>query len=137
MVPAHVSLFHALPGEQLPVVLEDVRAACRRRPFDVEVTGVRSLGGGAALVLSSPALLEVRAGLAACWGGWLTRQDRQRFAGHVTVQNKVDPAQARALVEQLTASFTPWRLTATGVRVWRYLGGPWQHVGTTWFAASG
>jgi hypothetical protein len=132
-VPAHVSLFHALPGEQLPVVLEDLRAVCRRPGFDVEVTGVRSLGRGAALVLSAPALLEVRADLAARWQLWLTPQDRQRFSGHVTVQNKVEPARARALVQELSASFSPWRLTAAGVHVWRYLGGPWEHVGTTWF----
>jgi 2'-5' RNA ligase len=130
-----VSLFHALPGEQLPAVRADLDAACRRPPFDVEVTGVRSLGRGAALTLSSPPLLALRAELAGRWAGWLTRQDRQRFAGHVTVQNKVDPARARTLVEQLSSAFTPWRLTATGVHVWRYLGGPWEHVGTTWFAA--
>lgn len=131
-----MSLFHALPGEQLPVVLADVRAVCRRAPFEVEVTGVRSLGRGAALVLAAPELLQVRAELAARWAGWLTAQDRQRFAGHVTVQNKVEPAQARALVQELTASFSPWRLTATGVHVWRYLGGPWEHVGTTCFGAA-
>lgn len=130
VVPAHVSLFHALPGENLSDVLTDLREVCRRAPFPVDVTGVRSLGRGAALVVGAPELLALRSDLAERWQHWLTPQDRQRFCAHVTVQNKVDPAVAKTLVQQLTASFLPWRLTATGVHVWRYLGGPWQHVET-------
>ena len=132
LVPAHVSLFHALPGEHVDTVLGDV-AAASPRPFPVDVTGVRSLGRGCALELSSPDLLRLRARLAAAWEPWLTRQDAQRYAPHVTVQNKVDPAVARALVEQLTASFVPWSMTATGVHVWRYVGGPWEAVATVPF----
>jgi len=132
LVPAHVSLFHALPGEHVDTVLGDV-AAGAPAPFPVDVTGVRSLGRGCALELSSPDLLRLRARLAAAWEPWLTRQDAQRYAPHVTVQNKVDPAVARALVEQLTASFVPWSMTATGVHVWRYVGGPWKAVATVPF----
>lgn len=129
-MPAHVSLFHALPGEQLAAVLDDLGELCDRPAFEVDVTGVRSLGRGAALVLHSPELLALRAALAARWEPWLTPQDRQRFSGHVTVQNKVEPARARALVGELTAGFSPWRLTAVGVHVWHYRGGPWQHEAT-------
>lgn len=132
VVPAHVSLFHALPGEHLDDVVRAVAAAVGR-PFDVDVTGVRSLGRGCALALASPGLLALRGRLAAAWEPWLTPQDRQRYAPHVTVQNKVDPAVARALLADLTASFTPWSMTATGVHLWRYLGGPWEHVITVPF----
>lgn len=48
----------------------------------------------------------------------------------MTVQNKVEPAVARALVQQLSAAFVPWSMTGTGVHVWRYLGGPWEPVET-------
>jgi 2'-5' RNA ligase len=136
VVPAHVSLFHALPGDALATVLDDVRAVTQRAPFGVDVTGVRSLGRGTALVLSSPDLLAVRTDLAACWEPWLSRQDRQRFAPHVTIQNKVEPGQARELLDRLRGGFQPWRMTATGLRVWRYLGGPWGPVDTVLFPAS-
>ena len=126
---AHVTMFHQLPGEELRTVLEQVREACRRPPPAVRVAGVRSLGRGAALVLEGPELLELRAGLAAAFAPWLTRQDAQRWNPHVTVQNFVDPAVARALVADLTAGFEPWTLSATGVAVHRYLGGPWEEVG--------
>ena len=133
-IPAHVSLFHALPGDSVDDVLRDVDAA-GGEPFPVEVTGLRSLGRGCALVLSSPDLLALHGRLARAWEPWLTPQDRQKHAPHVTVQNKVDPAVARATLTQLQASFVPWSMTGVGVHVWRYLGGPWEHVATVPFRA--
>ena len=113
-------------------MLDDVKAQ-KRTTFPVDVTGVRSLGRGTALVLDSEQLLALRADLAHRWSPWLTRQDAQRYSPHVTVQNKVEPAQARGLVEELAAAFEPWQLTATGVHVWRYLGGPWELIETVHF----
>jgi 2'-5' RNA ligase len=125
---AHVTLFHALPGEELPAVQADLDAAADRPAFDVAVTGVRSLGAGVALDLGAPELSRLHEQLAAGWAPWLTRQDAQRLRAHVTVQNKVRPEQARALHAQLTAGFTPERVGATGLGLWRYLGGPWEPV---------
>jgi 2'-5' RNA ligase len=125
---AHVTLFHALPGEHLDEVSAQLRAAADREPFDVEVTGLRLLGRGVAYTLRSAELGALRDGLASAWEPWLTRQDRQRHAPHVTVQNKVEPAVARALHERLGASFAPWSAGARGLGLWRYLGGPWEPV---------
>lgn len=125
---AHVTLFHALPGERLDAVLADLRDAAVREPFDVAVTGVRFLGRGVAYSLASPELAALRAGLVSAWQPWLTPQDRQKHAPHVTVQNKVAPAVARALHEQLAAEFFPYEVRARGLGLWRYLGGPWAPV---------
>jgi 2'-5' RNA ligase len=125
---AHVTMFHALPGEHLDEVSAGLRTAAGREPFDVEVTGLRFLGRGVAYTLRSAELADLRDGLAAAWEPWLTRQDRQRHAPHVTVQNKVEPAVARALHERLAAEFTPWSARARGLGLWRYLGGPWEAV---------
>jgi 2'-5' RNA ligase len=125
---AHVTLFHALPGEHLDDVSAELRVASDRAPFDVEVAGLRLLGGGVAYVLRSAELTDLRAGLASAWEPWLNRQDRQRYAPHVTVQNKVEPAVARALHERLRAGFVPSSVRARGVGLWRYLGGPWSPV---------
>ena len=126
---AHVTLFHALPGEQEDAVRADLAAAARRPPFEVGVTGVRFLGRGVAYDLAAAELDEVRRGLADAWAPWLTPQDRQRHRAHVTVQNKVASDVARALHERLSTSFAPGTVTATGLRLWRYLGGPWEPVG--------
>ena len=125
---AHVTLFHALRGGHLDDVRADLAAAAERAAFDVAVTGLRFLGRGVAYTLESAELGTVRAGLAAAWAPWLTPQDRQWHAPHVTVQNKVDPAVARALHDRLLAGFVPYRVRARGLGLWRYLGGPWEPV---------
>lgn len=130
---AHVTMFHAVPGEHLPAVRDAVTQVCRRPPFPVEVTGVRPLGRGTALTLDSPELTDVRAALAREFSPWLTRQDAQTYRAHVTVQNFVTPAAARSLVARLTDGFEPWSVRATGVCVHRYLGGPWELLAQTPF----
>ncbi|PPK97337.1 2'-5' RNA ligase [Kineococcus xinjiangensis] len=125
---AHVTLFHALPSERSAEVLRDVSRATARAPFPVAVTRVRFLGRGVAYDLAAPELDALRAELAAAWAPWLTPQDSRRFAAHVTVQNKVDPERARALHAELAAAPPLPDATATGVAVWRYLGGPWEAV---------
>ncbi len=129
---AHVTLFHALPDTT--AVREDVQAAAAERaPFPVAVTGLRSLGRGVAYVLQSAELADLRRDLAYGWAPLLTAQDRQRHAPHVTVQNKVAPQEARALLAALSAGFVPHEVPAPGLGLWRYLGGPWEPVGTYLF----
>ncbi len=123
---AHVTLFHALPGEHLAEVRDELAAVAARPPFEVAVTGVRFLGRGVALDLDADELTRLRARLAAAFGPWLTRQDQQWSRPHVTVQNKVEPAVARALHADLAAAFRPETVTARGLGLWRYLGGPWS-----------
>lgn len=137
---AHLTLFHALPGDAAGEVLDAVRRACGRPAPAASITGVRSLGRGAALVVDSPELARVRAALAAAFAGRLTRQDAQGFRAHVTVQNFVDPAVARATVADLSADFPPGRparpATITGLAVHHYDGGPWELLEEVPFAAT-
>ena len=132
-----MTLFHALPGEREDGVRADLGAAAERPAFQVAVTGVRFLGRGVAYDLGSAELDRLRASLAGAWAPWLTPQDRQRHRAHVTVQNKVAPEVARALHSRLSASFVPGSVTARGLGLWRYLGGPWEAVSAFPFAASG
>lgn len=126
-VPAHATLFHRLPGEQAEAVEATLAALCRdAAPCPVEVEGLRFLGGGVAFVLRSPPLAALRDRLRAAWLPWLTPQDRQPWRPHVTVQNKAAPEAARRLHGELSRGFAPFVATATGLRLWRYLGGPWE-----------
>ena len=124
-VGAHVTLFHALPAAAGPGVGDDLTAAVRRTPFEVEVTAVVSLGRGVAYALVSADLARLHSSLQQAWYTHLTRQDRQRLWPHVTVQNKVPAAQARATLLRLQESFRPFAVSATALRLWRYDGGPW------------
>jgi 2'-5' RNA ligase len=132
---AHVTLFHALPGEELGAVRAAVEDAARREPVPVRVAGVRLLGRGVAFRLESPELLGLRAALAREWAPWLTPQDARKAELHVTVQNKVEPAAARALHAELSAGFAPEETAATGLGLWRYRGGPWEPVARVPFRA--
>jgi 2'-5' RNA ligase len=128
-VPAHLTLFHALPGAEEPAIAETLKAACRAaQPISCEVRAPWSLGRGVAYRISSPALERLRAHLAQTFAPLLTRQDQAAFRPHVTVQNKVEPHEAKALLQELQFDFEPFTFQAEGLLVWRYLGGPWAPV---------
>ncbi len=135
-IPAHLTLFHHLPGEQLAKIQEDIEAlASRHQPFTLHVEGLRSLGRGVAYTLASHDLAKMRRHLAQTWNDWLKPQDRQNHNPHVTVQNKVDPTQARALLEGLSGSFKPFQAEAVALDLWWYRGGPWEKVRSFPFAS--
>jgi len=126
LIPAHVTLFHHLPGQGIDAIRDAIEARCMIPPFPVAVSGLRFLGRGVAYALASAELTALRAGLARDWDGWLTPQDRQGYRPHVTIQNKTSPETARALHANLQAAFTPFTVRAAGLDLWRYLGGPWD-----------
>lgn len=134
-IPAHLTMFHALPAQ--PWVTARVHSAAQAQTsFPLSVTGLRSLGKGVAYMHASPELHALHATLSADFAQELTPQDRQRFMPHIVVQNKVTPEAARRLLDQLTQQFVPWIVTAEGLDLWHYLGGPWQHVQTIPFRAA-
>ena len=124
-VGAHVTLFHALPGTERATVAADLDRAAGRPGFGVRVTGPVPLGRGVAYRLEAAELAALHADLRARWEPWLTRQDRQPFRPHVTVQNKVTPAEARRTLAGLAAGFAPFEAVGTGLALWAYRGGPW------------
>ena len=101
-------------------------------PGRFSVGRVMFLGRGVAYALDAPAAAAFRARLVARWQDGpeklaLTAQDRQPWRAHVTVQNKVEPRQARTLHARLSQDLQPFSGVATGVTLWRYLDGPWEH----------
>lgn len=133
-IPAHVTLFHHLPGPNEAEIAATLGVLTRGRDApDIAVTGLRFTGRGVAYVLESEALSAIRAELARRFAGVLTAQDRQGWRPHVTVQNKVRPEEARALHAALEQSFVPFRFQAPGLLLWRYLGGPWEQRGAFTF----
>jgi 2'-5' RNA ligase len=136
-IPAHVTLFHSLPGTELEAVTTQLGAvATRTAPMIAKVTGLRFLGRGVAYQLSIPKLEVLRSELASGWRDVLTNQDRSGFKPHVTVQNKVVPLEARETLAVLEARFKPWSFAVTGLELWRYLGGPWERLETFEFVRS-
>ena len=134
-VPAHVTLFHALPGAEHPAVTAELaRISAATAPFALRVSGLRSLGRGVAYALEGVDLVRIRGALARAWASWLSAQDRQSYRPHLTIQNKAAPEAARALLAALQPGFTPFDVGATGLRLWHYRRGPWDEAGRFTFA---
>ncbi len=128
-IPAHLTLFHQLPDTAS--VRETLQSVAARQPaFDLDVTGLRSLGRGVAYTLASPALQTLHRELAAAFADHLIPQDRQPFRPHIVIQNKTTPEAARTLFAELQRDFTPATVQASGLDLWLYLNGPWQHLAT-------
>ena len=124
IVPAHVTLFHALPADcrgSVCAYLDQPRPAP-----EVTIGAPYLLGRGVAYTVRSPALAVLRDELVSLIGQErLTRQDAAPWRPHLTVQNKVTPEQARSLLETLRQQSHPEQCHAAALRVWRYDGGPW------------
>lgn len=133
---AHLTMFHRLPGEYLGQVVERLtQAADTLGLITAEVSGVRHLGAGVAFSIASPELSSVHAQLKTAFASWLGPQDMQKWQPHITIQNKVPKAVADALHRELLANFRPYEIQMTGLDLWRYLSGPWQHEAMVPFRA--
>ena len=129
-IPAHLTLFHHLPGENEAEIAATLRAIARdTAPIPLAATGLRFLGRGTACEIEAPRLAKLRRDLAARWRDHLTPQDAQGFRAHVTIQNKVPADEARATFETLRAAFIRFEAVGTGLLLCRYRGGPWAEAG--------
>ena len=126
-LPAHITLFHQLPPschDELDRLLR--RIAADTPPPAARLREIYSLGGGVAFRIESPDLLAIRERIADHFTGMLTAQDQGTPRLHITVQNKVAPAEARALIAELAENFQPRPLSIVGLAAHHYLGGPWE-----------
>ncbi|SHL78499.1 2'-5' RNA ligase family protein [Hymenobacter psychrotolerans] len=132
---AHLTLFHHLPGPDFNAIASQLTTlATQLQPLALAVTGLRFLGRGVAYTLENQELRTLHKELQTLWHPHLTPQDQQKLQPHITVQNKVEPAVARTLHQELAASFQPFEATGTGLQLWAYRGGPWEALQTFPFA---
>lgn len=131
-VPAHVTLFHALPPSALGEVRRLVARLCAMtRPPVAQLAGVVDLGTGTAVAVHSPALEAVHADLATALHGLLGMADQGTPRFHVTIQNKVPRSEVRALQAALAGRFQgePFAFAGLDLHSLQRLpegGGTWQ-----------
>jgi 2'-5' RNA ligase len=125
-VPAHITLFHHLPPSAADELREQLKVEARGSVPAARLSGLRHLGEGVAYQVDSPELEAIRARLADHFTGLLMPQDRAPWRPHITVQNKVAPKVAKALLAELEATFVPRPLKIAGLASWWYRGGPWE-----------
>ena len=128
-LPAHLTLFHALPPSakvELAALLKQLAVG----PPPAAVTdGLLNMGQGVAIRIRSDELSNLHEQIADHFHGSLTSQDAAGWRPHITIQNKVEPNHAKALFDQLSVGWTDTRVHITALELHRYLGGPWAAVG--------
>ncbi len=127
-MPAHLTLFHHLPPSVERELGQRLAHYAAAPPPRATIAGVMDLGRGTAFRVESEELEDVRYDLAEAFRGMLTPQDQAPWRPHITIQNKVEPREAKSLQAQLRASFTPRPLAIRGLASWRYMGGPWELI---------
>lgn len=138
-VPAHVTLFHALPPSALAEAQRLIARLCAKtRPPAAQLAGVVDLGTGTAIAVHSPALEAVHADLSQALHGLLGLADQGRPRFHITVQNKVARREARALQTALAGRFAGQGFAFAGLDLHALQrlpegGGTWQPLGAWTF----
>ena len=127
-VPAHLTIFHALPPSSENELRGLLAQLAREAPPTASIAGLMDLGGGVAFRIVSLDLDRLREELADGLHGLLGAQDSGGWRPHVTIQNKVAPKAARALITSLERGFVPRPLAISGLGLHRYLGGPWETI---------
>lgn len=142
-LPAHLTLFHALPGSELQPMTAALAELCAaqapvrlatgsvfrmRRGVGINVAdgGGGTQGGGGALS-SKAAARRLHGELQRRWWDFLSEQDRRPWRPHWTVQNKAaDEAAVDAAMDGVRTGFRGAEGLATGCALWRYeKGGNW------------
>jgi len=126
-VPAHLTMFHALPPSAEGELRSRLSRLAAGRPPSARIEGLMDLGSGVAFRIASRDLDRIRDDLSHDLRGLLGAQDLG-WRPHVTIQNKVAPKVARALIAQMERECHPRPLAISGLGLHRYLDGPWEKV---------
>lgn len=127
-VPAHLTLFRLLPPSAEGELGRRLAAYAAASPPRATIAGVMDLGEGTALRVESVELADMREDLALALHGLLTPQDQTPWRPHITIQNKVEPREARRLQAVLRGCYDGRPLAIRALAAWRYLGGPWEPI---------
>ena len=129
IVPAHLCLFHQLPGDEGGDIDRTLDEVARSSPIvPLSFAAAKRTGRGFALPVEALGLGSIHSRQAKAFAPWLTSQDRQPFHPHVTLMNKADRPKVNAAFAEAQAMLTGWEGRGDRLILWRYLGGPWDEV---------
>lgn len=134
-VPAHLTLFHALPHSEMEAIVGTAKETAEQTP-PFEVTTGQAFKLGKAGIAISPAQgteqgAAVHAALRERWSEFLSKQDSKGFKAHWTVMNKVDDEEKVDAAFREVQDWTRSRGAsgeANGMVLWRYNHGRWDFM---------
>ncbi len=137
MIPAHLTLFHKLPGDRWPDIHSDLTEVARHT-------------APVPLTAESIPLPRLRLGLCAAFRGFEGAEARTRRAlvrppgtagRRRFLPARDDPEQGarsggEGALRRAEGSFVPFEAQGTGLLLWHYRGGPWEPAGEYTFDGS-
>lgn len=140
-IGAHITLFHALPGSQLPTIIADLLdLASTQSSFSIKIIEPLKMSHGVALNAKNQEAHRLWNSLMQKWGpagaDFLSKQD-QSFRAHYTIQNKAEKDVAQKAWEEVKDRFKSDEGEAIGFTLYRYMkGGYWRYQRTIDFTKS-
>jgi 2'-5' RNA ligase len=125
---AHVALFRALPGSQLPRIIADITSLTQsQRAFELSATNTFRMKRGVGIYVddTSGCAKAIYQELRKRWEPFLSQQDRS-FKAHYTVQNKVEETLAEQTLQELSEQFRGSQGQVLGLSLYRYERGFWK-----------
>ena len=126
---AHIALFRALPGSQLPKIDSDVEKLARQTlPFPIMTQTPFVLGGGhgVAIGVRADPAKDIFQQLKSGWSSFLSKQDHS-FKAHYTIQNKVDDQDIpQQTIAELQRDFHGSEGMVEGLSLYLYDRGYWR-----------
>jgi 2'-5' RNA ligase len=133
----HISLFHALPSEELDFISNTVTELCKNTSvFPVHCDRPRPPRNSSVVAISLKAvpLVSLRQDLLGTFSKNLEMIDQdlhRKFWPHATLVNKVTNEEAIRVWEEVRTIPEEEQVrkgTAKGLDMWFYRGGPWEHI---------
>ena len=126
---AHLTMFHALPPSAEVEIVALLKALAVAHPPAATTDGLINLGKGVAIRIWSAELAAHRAHIASHFHGSLTSQDAAGWRPHITIQNKMESKEAKALFDGLAKQWHDRPVQIAALELHRYMGGPWAPIG--------
>jgi hypothetical protein len=127
-VPVHLTMFQGLPPSAVEEIKHQLARHSAQPPPRAIIAGLMNLSGGVAFRVVSDELEAIREAIADHFHGMLCAPDAAGWWPHITVQNKVPPRQANALLAELDRGSFPRPLGISALSLHRYRGGPWETI---------
>lgn len=125
---AHVTLFHALPPSAEDEVRRLLGALAKNSPPEARITGLMKLARGTALEVASAGMVDLHDQISERLHGLLGPQDALRLRLHITIQNKVQPREAKALQAEMARTLEPCTFRFRGFGLYAWEEGLWRPV---------
>jgi 2'-5' RNA ligase len=122
---AHLTLFHHLPSNN-HFIMDALQSFVHKSCFQLTVSNLVNFEKGIAFNLQSETLNEMHIAMQETFDPFLKKHDKKPLWPHITIQNNVTAFKAQKTLELLQQDFQAFQVSAVGLSVWYYIGGPWR-----------